>query len=128
MQLHHAHNCIFQTSMRKARNVENKALVCRGTMHELSVQAHELSIGHCAQAHELLIMAATTAYVDDVILRVSTQGIHIASPNGDDNNKGNDNNRCQRQGLVRERTAFLYRVTQQQQRQQLLATTNDDVR
>jgi hypothetical protein len=80
--------------MRKARKVENEALVRRCTMHELSVQAHKLSISHRAQAHELLIMAATTTYVDDVILRVSAQGIHIASRNGNDNNNGNDDDKC----------------------------------
>jgi hypothetical protein len=80
--------------MRKARNVENEALVHKHTMHELSVQAHKLSISHHAQAHKLLITAATTTYVDDVILRASARGIHIVSCNGDNNNNGKDDNIC----------------------------------
>ncbi len=38
-----------------AKNVDNKALVRKHMMHELSAQAHELSISHHAQAHKLLI-------------------------------------------------------------------------
>jgi hypothetical protein len=54
-----------------AKNVDYEALVCKHRMHELSAQAHKLSISHhaqvhellfshFAQAHKLLIMAATT--------------------------------------------------------------------
>jgi hypothetical protein len=65
-----------------AKNVDDKALVCKRTMHQLSAhahksishyaQAHELSIRHCAQAHELLITAVTTTYVNDKILEAYT--------------------------------------------------------
>ena len=90
------------------------------THNKHHVQAHELSISHRAQAHELLIMAATTTYVDEEILRESARGIYIASRDGDDNNTGNDDDKCQRQGLGRKRPAFSYRVAQRQQRQQQL--------
>jgi hypothetical protein len=83
-------------------------------------QAHELSISHRAQAHELLITAATTTYVDDEILRASARGIFIASRDGDDNNTGNDDDECRRQGLGRERPALSYHVVQRQRRQQQL--------
>ena len=84
------------------------------------VQAHELSISHCARVHELLITAATTTYVDDEILRASARGIYIASRDGDDNNTGDDDDKCRQQGLRRERPAFSYRVAQRQRRQQQL--------
>ena len=83
-------------------------------------QLHELSISHRAQVHEILITAATTTYVDDEILRASARGIYIASRDGDDNNTGNDDDECRRQGLGRERPAFSYRVAQRQRRQQQL--------
>jgi hypothetical protein len=80
--------------MRKARNVENEALVQRCTMHELSAQVRKLYISLRAQVHELLITAATTTYVD-VILRASARGIHIALRNGNNTNNGNDSDECQ---------------------------------
>ena len=80
--------------MHKARNVENEALMRRRTMHELSVQVHKLSINHRAQAHELLITAAATTYFDDLILRASVRGIHIALRNGDNNNNSCDDDKC----------------------------------
>ncbi len=54
-----------------AKNVDDEVLVRKRTMHELSAQAHKLSISHraqvCellishrAQAHKLLIMAVAT--------------------------------------------------------------------
>jgi hypothetical protein len=95
-----------------AKNVGDKALVCKRTMHELSVHAHELSIRHRAQAHELLIMAATTTYVGDEILRASARGIYIASCDSDNNNNGDDDNECQQQGLGHKRPAFSYCVAQ----------------
>jgi hypothetical protein len=51
---HHAqvHELFILATM--AKNVDNEALVRKLTMHELSVQAHKLSISHRAQAHELL--------------------------------------------------------------------------
>ena len=58
------------------------------TMRELSAQAHELSISHHAQAHQLLITALTTTYVNDDILRASAQGIYITLRDGNDNNNG----------------------------------------
>ncbi len=45
-----------------AKNVDDKALVCKCTMHELSAQVHKLSISHRAQAHELLISHCAQAY------------------------------------------------------------------
>jgi hypothetical protein len=91
-----------------ARNVNEEALVRKRTMHELSAQAHELSIIHHVQAHKLLITAATTTYVDDKFLRATARGIHIGSCNGDDNNNDDDDDKCQRQGLVRKHTSFSY--------------------
>ncbi len=78
----------------KASNVDDEALVRKFMMHELSAQAHKLSISHRAQVHKLLITATTTTYVNDEILRVSAQGICITSHNSKDNNNGNDNNEC----------------------------------
>jgi hypothetical protein len=95
-------------------------------MHELSAQAHELSISHCAQAHELLITAATTTYVDDKILRVSARGIHITSRNGNDNNNGNDDNECRQQSLVPKRTAFSYCDMRLRQQSATMMTNVDD--
>jgi hypothetical protein len=52
--------------------------------------------------------------------------IHVALLDGNkDNNYGNDDNECQRRGLVRKRTAFSYLVAQRRQQQQQLATTNN---
>jgi hypothetical protein len=52
--------------------------------------------------------------------------MHIASVDGNDNNNGDDEDKCRRQGLGRERPEFSHRVAQRRQRQQqLLATTND---
>jgi hypothetical protein len=51
-----------------ARNVGDEARVRKHAMHELSVQAHELSTIYRAQAHELLITALITTYVDDKII------------------------------------------------------------
>jgi hypothetical protein len=48
-----------------ARNVINKALMRKCTMHELSAQAHEPS---CASAARAIITALTTTYIDDEIL------------------------------------------------------------
>jgi hypothetical protein len=96
------------------------------TMHELSVQVHKLSISHRAQAHELLIMAATTTYVDDEILRVSAQGIHITSRNGDDNNNGNDDNECRQRSLVPKCMAFSYCDMRLQQQSATMMTNVDD--
>jgi hypothetical protein len=52
---HHAqaHELFILATM--AKNVDNKALMRKRTMHELSAQAHNLSISHLAQAHKLLI-------------------------------------------------------------------------
>jgi hypothetical protein len=91
---HHAQAHKLNILITMARNVDDEALVRNCTMHELSEQAHKLSITHCAQAHELLITAATTTYVDDEILRVSTRGIHITLRNGNDDNNGDDNDEC----------------------------------
>jgi hypothetical protein len=66
-----------------AKNVDDKALVRKHTMHELSAHVHKLSISHHAQvhklsirhrvqAHELLITAVTTTYVDDKIPKAYT--------------------------------------------------------
>ena len=78
------------------------------TMRAISyhAQAHKLSSSHRAQPHELLITAATTTYVEDEILRASTRGIYIVSRNSDDNNTGNYDDECRRQGLGREHPAF----------------------
>ena len=59
-----------------ARNVDNKALVCRCTIRELSAQAHELSISHRAEAHQLLIPALITTY--DMSMTISSEGAHEA--------------------------------------------------
>ena len=80
------------------------------TMCKLSAQAHELSISHRAQAHQLLIMALTTKYVDDNILRVSARGIYITLCNGDDNNNGDDDKKCRRQGPMGKSMEFSYLV------------------
>ena len=69
---------------------------------------------HQCQVHELLNSAATTTYDDDEILRASARGIYIMSRDGGDNNNGNNDNECQRQGLGHERPAFSYHVAQQQ--------------
>ncbi len=45
-----------------AKNVDNEALVCKRTMHELRAQAHKLSTSHRAQAHELLISHRVQAH------------------------------------------------------------------
>jgi hypothetical protein len=45
-----------------AKNVDDEALVRKRMMHELSAQAHKLSISHCAQAHELLISHRAQAH------------------------------------------------------------------
>ena len=93
-----------------SRNVDNGALVRKRTMCKLSAQAHELSISHRAQAHQLLIMALTTKYVDDNILRVSARGIYITLCNGDDNNNGDDDKKCRRQGPMGKSMEFSYRI------------------
>ena len=59
-----------------ARNVDNEALVCRRTIRELSAQAHELSISHRAEAHQLLIPALITTY--DMSMTISSEGVHKA--------------------------------------------------
>ena len=91
------------------RNVDNKALVHKRTIHELSVRAHELSISHHVQAHQLLITALTTKYVDDNILRASTQGIYITSRDGNDKNNVDDI-KCRRRGLMGKSMEFSYLV------------------
>jgi hypothetical protein len=62
-----AHKLFILATM--AKNVDDKALVRKHTMHELSVpklsishraQTHKLLISHRAQVHKLLITAATT--------------------------------------------------------------------
>jgi hypothetical protein len=59
---HHAQaHKLFILAM-TAKNVDDKALVRKRTMHELSAQAHELSISHHAQAHELLISNRAQAH------------------------------------------------------------------
>ena len=73
-----------------ARNVHNEALVSKRMMRKLSAQAHKLSISHLVQVHQLLIMAVTTKYVDDDILRASARGIYITLRNSNDNNNGNN--------------------------------------
>jgi hypothetical protein len=45
-----------------ANNVDDEALVRKCMMHELSAQAHKLSISHHAQAHELLISHRAQAH------------------------------------------------------------------
>jgi hypothetical protein len=94
------------------RNVDNEALVRKRTIRELSAQAHELSISisHRVQAHQLFIMALTTKYVDDDILRASARGIYITSRDGDDNNNGNDGKKCRRPGPMGESMEFSYCV------------------
>ena len=73
-----------------ARNVHKEALVRKRMMRKLSAQAHKLSISHRVQVHQLLIMAVTTKYVDDDILRASARGIYITLHNSNDNNNGNN--------------------------------------
>jgi hypothetical protein len=80
------------------------------TMRKLSAQVHELSISHRAQAHQLLITALTTTYVNDNILRASTQGIYITLRDGDDNNNGDDDKKCRRRCPMGESTEFTYHV------------------
>ena len=80
------------------------------TMRELSAQVHELSMSHRVQVHQLLIMAVTTKYVDDNILRASARGIYITLRDGDDNNNGNDDNKCRQRGPMGESTEFTYHV------------------
>ncbi len=64
-----AHKLFILATM--AKNVDNKALMRKHMMHELSARAHELFISHhaqahkllishCAQVHKLLVTAATT--------------------------------------------------------------------
>jgi len=79
-------------------------------MRKLSAQVHELSISHRAQAHQLLITALTTTYVNDNILRASTQGIYITLRDGDDNNNGDDDKKCRRRCPMGESTEFTYHV------------------
>jgi hypothetical protein len=70
--------------------------------------------------------AMMTTNVDDKASGASARHFHIASRSGHDSNYGNDDDKCQRQGLGRKRPAFSYHVAQRQRRQQqLLATTND---
>ncbi len=80
------------------------------TMRELSAQVHELSISHHVQVHQLLITALTTTYVNDNILRASTQGIYITLRDGDDNNNGDDDKKCRRRCPMGESTEFTYHV------------------
>ena len=63
------------------------------------MKAHELSISHRAQAHELLITVATTTMammttkVDDKASGASARHFHIVLRNGNnDSNYGNDDN------------------------------------
>ena len=93
-----------------ARNVDNGALVRKCTMCKLSAQAHELSISHRVQVHQLLITALTTKYVDDNILRASTQGIYITSRDGNDNKNNVDDIKCRRRGLMGKSMEFSYLV------------------
>ena len=79
-------------------------------MHELSAQVHELSISHCVQVHQLLITALTTTYVNDDILRANARGIYITLRDGDDNNNGDDDNKCRQRGPMGESTEFTYHV------------------
>jgi hypothetical protein len=54
-------------------------------------------------------MAMMMTNVNDKALGASARHFHIASRSGNDNNNnGNDDNECRRQGLRRERRAFLY--------------------
>ena len=92
------------------RNVDNKALVRKHTIRELSVRVHELSISHRVQVHQLLITALTTKYVDDNILRASTQGIYITSRDGNDNKNNVDDIKCRRRGLMGKSMEFSYLV------------------
>jgi hypothetical protein len=68
------HTCINMATM--ATDVDNKALVRKRTMHELSAQVHKLSNSHHAQAHKLFIShscASTQAILSN--LCASTQAL-----------------------------------------------------
>jgi hypothetical protein len=80
------------------------------TMRKLSAQVHELSISHRAQAHQLLITALTTKYVNDNILRASAQGIYITSRDGNYNKNNVDDIKCRRRCPMGESTEFTYHV------------------
>ncbi len=92
-----------------AKNIDNKALMCKRMMHELSAQAHELSISHRAQAHELLISLCAQAH--ELLITAATsmtrplvraQGIHITLlDSNNDNNYGDDDDKCRQRGLGR---------------------------
>jgi hypothetical protein len=122
-----AHNntprCMAATATRPHVQAHNNTLHCtRATATRPCAQAHDNTL-HCTAATRTRTGATKT-------MKLSTKpSIHVALLDGNnDNNYGNDNDKCWQQGLMRKCTAFSYCAAHMRWRQQQSATTNDKCR